>query len=67
MWDVEKDEWVKGFGGHKDSVSVCMSYVHNVYNANIVFVPFRALHSGKVHNNCTLAHLIGLSSYSISQ
>ncbi|KAG2034445.1 WD40 repeat-like protein [Suillus americanus] len=21
VWDVEKDEWVKGFGGHKDSVS----------------------------------------------
>ena len=22
VWDVEKAEWVKGFGGHKDSVSV---------------------------------------------
>lgn len=22
IWDVEKDEWVKGFGGHKDTVSV---------------------------------------------
>ncbi|OAX43760.1 WD40 repeat-like protein [Rhizopogon vinicolor AM-OR11-026] len=21
VWDVEKDEWVKGFGGHKDSVA----------------------------------------------
>ncbi|KAG1743732.1 WD40 repeat-like protein [Suillus paluster] len=21
VWDVEKEEWVKGFGGHKDSVS----------------------------------------------
>lgn len=22
VWDVQKDEWVKGFGGHKDTVSV---------------------------------------------
>jgi ribosomal RNA-processing protein 9 len=22
VWDVQKDEWVKGFGGHKDAVSV---------------------------------------------
>ena len=22
VWDVEKAEWVKGFGGHKDAVSV---------------------------------------------
>lgn len=22
VWDVEKEEWVKGFGGHKDTVSV---------------------------------------------
>lgn len=22
IWDVEKAEWVKGFGGHKDAVSV---------------------------------------------
>lgn len=22
VWDVEKEEWVKGFGGHKDSISV---------------------------------------------
>ncbi|CAL1709492.1 unnamed protein product [Somion occarium] len=21
VWDVEKDEWVKGFGGHRDSIS----------------------------------------------
>jgi ribosomal RNA-processing protein 9 len=66
VWDVEKDEWVKGFGGHKDSVSVCMSRVHDVYNANIVFA-HRVLHSGKAHNNCILARLIGLSSCSISQ
>lgn len=22
VWDVEKAEWVKGFGGHKDAISV---------------------------------------------
>jgi ribosomal RNA-processing protein 9 len=22
VWDVEKEEWVKGFGGHKDTISV---------------------------------------------
>jgi ribosomal RNA-processing protein 9 len=22
IWNVEKEEWVKGFGGHKDTVSV---------------------------------------------
>jgi ribosomal RNA-processing protein 9 len=22
IWDVEKEEWVKGFGGHKDTISV---------------------------------------------
>lgn len=22
VWDVEKDTWVKGFGGHRDSISV---------------------------------------------
>ena len=22
VWDVEKDEWVKGFGGHRDCISV---------------------------------------------
>ena len=22
VWDVEKDAWVKGFGGHRDSISV---------------------------------------------
>lgn len=22
VWDTEKDEWIKGFGGHRDSVSV---------------------------------------------
>lgn len=23
IWDVEKNEWKKGFGGHRDSISVC--------------------------------------------
>lgn len=23
VWDVEKNVWVKGFGGHRDSISVC--------------------------------------------
>lgn len=22
VWDVEKAEWVKGFGGHRDTISV---------------------------------------------
>lgn len=22
VWDVDKNEWVKGFGGHRDSISV---------------------------------------------
>ena len=35
VWDVEKEEWVKGFGGHKDSVSVCMSYMHDEYIADM--------------------------------
>lgn len=25
VWDVEKNKWVKGFGGHKDLISVCGS------------------------------------------
>ena len=25
VWDVEKNEWVKGFGGHRDCVSVSRS------------------------------------------
>ena len=24
VWDVEKDEWVKGFGGHRDCISVSL-------------------------------------------
>jgi ribosomal RNA-processing protein 9 len=23
VWDVEKGEWVRGFGGHRDTISVC--------------------------------------------
>ena len=30
VWDVEKDEWVKGFTGHRDSVSVS-SRVHVIF------------------------------------
>ena len=25
VWDVEKNEWVKGFGGHRDCISVSFS------------------------------------------
>lgn len=28
VWDVEKEVWVKGFGGHKDLISVSGSLVH---------------------------------------
>jgi ribosomal RNA-processing protein 9 len=71
VWDVEKDEWVKGFGGHKDSISVCMFYMHDVHNADncnvCTYSISRALHFEKAHSNCIPAHLIGLSSYSTSQ
>ena len=30
VWDVEKDEWVKGFTGHRDSVSVS-STIHVIF------------------------------------
>lgn len=23
VWDAEKDEWIRGFGGHRDTISVC--------------------------------------------
>ena len=26
VWDVEKEEWVKGFGGHRDCISVSLVY-----------------------------------------
>lgn len=28
VWDVEKNEWVKGFSGHRDSISVRFSIPH---------------------------------------
>lgn len=28
VWDVEKGEWVKAFGGHKDTISVSQSTPH---------------------------------------
>ena len=30
IWDVETDKWVKGFGGHKDTVSVRILLVARV-------------------------------------
>ena len=30
VWDVEKDEWVKGFTGHRDSISVS-STIHVIF------------------------------------
>ena len=28
VWDVEKGEWVKGFGGHRDTISVRVMWSH---------------------------------------
>lgn len=34
VWDVEKNEWLKGFGGHRDSISVCHVFRIATYRAN---------------------------------
>jgi ribosomal RNA-processing protein 9 len=26
VWDIDKGVWLKGFRGHKDSISVCLVY-----------------------------------------
>jgi ribosomal RNA-processing protein 9 len=38
VWDVEKAEWIRGFGGHKDLISVRLSYT---LWSRIVLSPFR--------------------------
>ena len=37
VWDVEKNEWVKGFGGHRDCISVRHSSFHHVCNITNTF------------------------------
>ena len=34
VWDVEKNEWVKGFGGHRDTISVrrALSFLQHTSN-----------------------------------
>jgi ribosomal RNA-processing protein 9 len=34
VWDVEKNEWVKGFGGHRDSISVNRYHYSFLLNAD---------------------------------
>jgi WD40 repeat protein len=30
LWNIEKNEWVKGFGGHKDTISASHSHLWGV-------------------------------------
>ena len=32
VWDAEKNQWVKGFGGHKDTISVRWSFASVWYH-----------------------------------
>ena len=35
IWDVEKGLWLKGFRGHKDSISVCHAVVASSFDSDL--------------------------------
>ncbi len=54
VWDVEKNEWVKGFGGHRDSISVSTALPHLL--GRLSDLTRRPSHSGKRNRHCKRRH-----------
>ena len=60
VWDVEKNEWVKGFGGHRDCISVSprshRAYtLPSGYSTILVRAP-RRWRSGELYRRCRHRH-----------
>lgn len=67
VWDVEKEEWVKGFGGHKDTVSVSNNAYFNSPDTVTYFLHHRLWRFAMELNNCIVAPLTVHYAYTTSQ
>lgn len=60
VWDVEKGEWVKGFGGHRDTISVCILSRRTF----LILIDCSPLYFEKAANNFTPRRMTERSSSS---